>query len=68
MEELHDLKRVHRQGEEEDLRIALGRTISRVEELVSRMIQTGSFDNLLEHSLIKRFAEHAAERGIPVPK
>ncbi|GJE92845.1 hypothetical protein PsYK624_090030 [Phanerochaete sordida] len=32
-EELRDVKRVHMQGQEEDLRMALSRTISRVEEL-----------------------------------
>lgn len=35
-DELRDMKRVHAQGQEEDLRMALGRTITRVEELVSR--------------------------------
>lgn len=33
-EELHDIRRVHMQGQEEDLRYALGRLITRVEELV----------------------------------
>lgn len=33
-EELRDIKRVNSQGQEEDLRMALSRTISRVEELV----------------------------------
>jgi hypothetical protein len=33
-EELRDVKRVHSHGQEEDLRMALSRTISRVEELV----------------------------------
>lgn len=33
-EELRDVRRVHSQGQEEDLRMALSRTISRVEELV----------------------------------
>lgn len=33
-DELHDIKRVHSQGQEEDLRMALSRTIGRVEELV----------------------------------
>lgn len=33
-EELRDIKRVHSQGQEEDLRMALSRTIGRVEELV----------------------------------
>jgi hypothetical protein len=33
-EELRDIKRVHAQGQEEDLRLALSRTIGRVEELV----------------------------------
>ena len=33
-DELRDVKRVHSQGQEEDLRMALSRMISRVEELV----------------------------------
>ena len=33
-EELRDVRRVHSQGQEEDLRMALSRTIGRVEELV----------------------------------
>lgn len=33
-EELRDVRRVHTQGQEEDLRMALARTITRVEELV----------------------------------
>lgn len=33
-DELRDIKRVHSQGQEEDLRMALGRMISRVQELV----------------------------------
>lgn len=37
-DELHDLKRVQRQGEEDDLREALGRTINKVEDLVSSWI------------------------------
>lgn len=43
-EELHDIKRVHLQGQEEDLRYALGRLISRVEELVRHLSQTHAFD------------------------
>lgn len=34
-DELRDAKRVGTHGEEEDLRAALGKTIGRVEELVS---------------------------------
>jgi hypothetical protein len=33
-EEMRDFKRVQRQGQEEDLREALGRMMSRVEEMV----------------------------------
>lgn len=33
-DELRDVKRVHAQGQEEDLRYALNKTITRVEELV----------------------------------
>lgn len=33
-EELHDIKRVHKHGQEEDLRMALSRMILRIEELV----------------------------------
>ena len=33
-EELRDVRRVHSQGQEEDLRMALSKTIGRVEELV----------------------------------
>ena len=33
-DELRDIRRVHSQGQEEDLRYALGRTINRIEELV----------------------------------
>ncbi|KAI0312242.1 hypothetical protein OF83DRAFT_676001 [Amylostereum chailletii] len=36
-EELRDSRRVHRQGQEEDLREALGRMMSRVEELCSML-------------------------------
>ncbi|KAF7790077.1 hypothetical protein EIP86_001027 [Pleurotus ostreatoroseus] len=36
-EELRDVRRVHSQGQEEDLRMALSRTISRVEELSSML-------------------------------
>ncbi|KAI0338274.1 hypothetical protein BDW22DRAFT_1363153 [Trametopsis cervina] len=36
-EELRDIRRVHSQGQEEDLRMALSRTISRVEELSSML-------------------------------
>ncbi|KZT10581.1 uncharacterized protein LAESUDRAFT_711102 [Laetiporus sulphureus 93-53] len=36
-DELRDVKRVHSQGQEEDLRMALGRMISRVEELTSML-------------------------------
>lgn len=35
-DELKDFKRVHDQGQEEDLRLALSRTINKVEELVRR--------------------------------
>lgn len=35
-DELKDFKRVHDQGQEEDLRLALSRTITKVEELVRR--------------------------------
>jgi hypothetical protein len=34
-DELRDIKRVHTQGQEEDLKMALGRAITRIEELVS---------------------------------
>lgn len=37
-DELRDFKRVHDQGQEEDLRMALSRTINKVEELVRRRI------------------------------
>lgn len=37
-DELRDIKRVHSQGQEEDLRLALSRMISRVEELVRPLI------------------------------
>jgi len=37
-DELRDFKRVHDQGQEEDLRMALSRTITKVEELVRRCI------------------------------
>lgn len=37
-DELRDVRRVHSQGQEEDLRMALSRTISRVEELVSLIV------------------------------
>ena len=33
-DELRDIRRVHSQGQEEDLRYALSRTINRIEELV----------------------------------
>ncbi|KAI0332274.1 hypothetical protein GY45DRAFT_1246902 [Cubamyces sp. BRFM 1775] len=36
-DELRDVKRVHAQGQEEDLRYALNRTINRVEELTSML-------------------------------
>ncbi|THH31414.1 hypothetical protein EUX98_g2781 [Antrodiella citrinella] len=36
-EELHDIRRVHNHGQEEDLRMALSRMISRVEELSSML-------------------------------
>ncbi|KZT71649.1 hypothetical protein DAEQUDRAFT_744057 [Daedalea quercina L-15889] len=36
-DELRDIKRVHSQGQEEDLRMALSRMISRVEELTSML-------------------------------
>ncbi|KAI8992924.1 hypothetical protein BD414DRAFT_458322 [Trametes punicea] len=36
-DELRDIKRVHAQGQEEDLRYALDRTINRVEELTSML-------------------------------
>jgi hypothetical protein len=35
-DQLRDFKRVHDQGQEEDLRMALSRTITKVEELVRR--------------------------------
>lgn len=35
-DELKDFKRVHDQGQEEDLRLALSRTITKVEDLVRR--------------------------------
>ncbi len=35
-DELRDIRRVHSQGQEEDLRYALSRTINRIEELVRR--------------------------------
>lgn len=37
-DDLKDFKRVHDQGQEEDLRMALSRTITKVEELVRRCI------------------------------
>ncbi|OCH89064.1 hypothetical protein OBBRIDRAFT_813328 [Obba rivulosa] len=36
-DELHDVKRVHAHGQEEDLRLALSRMMSRVEELTSML-------------------------------
>ncbi|KAI0358716.1 hypothetical protein OH77DRAFT_1209569 [Trametes cingulata] len=36
-DELRDIKRVHAQGQEEDLRYALNRTITRIEELTSML-------------------------------
>lgn len=45
-EELRDVKRVHSQGQEEDLRMALSRTISRVEELVRKPLSLPPFSNL----------------------
>ena len=41
-EELHDIRRVHTHGQEEDLRMALSRMISRVEELVRRLYLSDS--------------------------
>lgn len=37
-DELHDARRVHSHGQEEDLRYALDRVIKRVEELVRRQV------------------------------
>jgi hypothetical protein len=37
-EELHDARRVHSHGQEEDLRYALDRVIKKVEELVRRQV------------------------------
>ena len=37
-DELRDIKRVHSQGQEEDLRMALSRMITRVEDLVCLLV------------------------------
>ena len=47
-EELRDIRRVHAQGQEEDLRMALSRTIGRVEELVCLYGFAASTRNLQE--------------------
>ena len=56
-EELRDIRRVHSQGQEEDLRMALSRTIGRVEELV-RILLIAMVD-CSDHVL-----DIAAERGV----
>lgn len=50
-EELHDIKRVHMQGQEEDLRYALGRLISRVEELVRHSLQITLWTRPFSHEI-----------------
>lgn len=44
-EELHDIKRVKDYGQEEDLREALGKMITRVEELVCLSPKLDVFDS-----------------------
>lgn len=39
-EELHDIRRVQNHGQEEDLKMALSKMISRVEELVSPLFKS----------------------------
>lgn len=39
-EELHDIRRVQNHGQEEDLKMALSKMISRVEELVSNLLKS----------------------------
>lgn len=57
-EELHDCKRVQHQGQEEDLREALGRMMARVEEMVRYR---------LDHTDALRFcAQCSTDRRPPV--
>ena len=42
-EELHDARRVHAHGQEEDLRLALNMVINRVSELVSLILHLSRF-------------------------
>ena len=62
-EELRDIRRVHSQGQEEDLRMALSRTIGRVEELV-RFLLFRSAISTNDHSTPMMRPDVHAERRV----